>query len=113
MIRETVKRLFALTVRVLETFGGGSQLGFAQVGESPTLRRGGHVVCYHPQAREIGESILAAGGNAFDAFVATTAAENVLSEGASSLAGALGVLIYRAEDGLVAYLDGDHTHPLD
>lgn len=94
-------------------FGRRSKPTFAQPGEPPRLRRGGHVVCYHPRCREIGEAILAAGGNAFDAFVATTAAENVLSEGASSLAGALGVLIYRAEDGQVSYLDADHNDPLN
>jgi gamma-glutamyltranspeptidase/glutathione hydrolase len=86
---------------------------FAQPGEPSTRRHGGHVVCYHPHAREIGESILARGGNAFDAFIATTAAENVLSEGASSLAGALGALIYRADVGRVTYLDADHNDPLD
>jgi gamma-glutamyltranspeptidase/glutathione hydrolase len=79
------------------------------------LREGenGIVVAYHPVAREIGESMLERGGNAFDAFVATAAAENVLAEGASSLAGALGVLVYRARDGTVAYLDADFNTPLD
>src|SRR5262245_25734965 len=78
---------------------------FEQAAEPSFRRAGGKVVTYHPKAREIGEYILAVGGNAFDAFVATTVAENVLAEGASSLAGPLGVLIYHAEDGLVSYLD--------
>ena len=72
----------------------------------------GCVVAYHPIAREIGSSILANGGNAFDAFVATAAAENVLAEGASTLAGALGVMTYRAADGVVSYLDADFAQPL-
>jgi gamma-glutamyltranspeptidase/glutathione hydrolase len=73
----------------------------------------GIVVAYHPIAREIGMSMLRRGGNAFDAFVATAAAENVLAEGASSLAGALGVLVYRAADETVTYLDADFNTPLD
>lgn len=74
---------------------------------------GGAVIAYHPRAREIGEDVLHAGGNAFDAFVATVAAENVLAEGVSSLAGPLGVLIYRAQDDRVTYLDADFNDPLD
>lgn len=76
-------------------------------------RNGGLVLAYHPQARQIGEAVLEAGGNAFDAFVATVAAENVLAEGASSLAGPLGVLLYRAQDNQVTYLDADFNDPLD
>jgi gamma-glutamyltranspeptidase/glutathione hydrolase len=90
-----------------------AQPSFAQPGEASMTVRGRQVICYHPRCREIGEAILTAGGNAFDAFVAVTAAENVLSEGASSLAGALGVLIYRATDDVVSYLDGGHNDPLD
>src|SRR5262249_52187828 len=86
---------------------------FEQPAEPSIKRAGWQVIAYHPKAREIGESILAAGGNAFDAFVATVAAENVLAEGATSLAGALGVLVYRAENGLVSYLDADFNDPLD
>jgi gamma-glutamyltranspeptidase / glutathione hydrolase len=97
----------------LAALGRRSQEDFARTGAPPTRRSGGHVVCYHPQARDIGESILARGGNAFDAFVATVAAENVLSEGVSSFAGALGVLIYRADERRVSYLDADHNDPLD
>lgn len=86
---------------------------FAQPAEHPIIRRDGCVIAYHPKAREIGEAILRAGGNAFDAFVATAAAENVLAEGASSLAGPLGVLIYCAKERQVEYLDADFNDPLD
>jgi gamma-glutamyltranspeptidase/glutathione hydrolase len=86
---------------------------FPQRAERLIIRKGGSVFAYHPEAREIGEAILRSGGNAFDAFVATTAAENVLAEGVSSLAGPLGVLIFRAEDGQVVYMDADFDDPLD
>lgn len=113
MIAGGAKGLWDSIRGVLEILGLRPHRGFTQIGELPTSRHGGHVVCYHPTARQIGEAILEAGGNAFDAFIATTAAENVLSEGASSLAGALGVLIYRSHDGSVAYLDANHNDPLD
>ena len=71
------------------------------------------VVSYHPLATEIGERILSAGGNAFDAFVATTLAQYVLSEGVTSLAGPLGALIYDAKSQQVVYLDAGFNSPLD
>src|SRR5436305_361897 len=63
------------------------------------------VVSYHPLATKIGKDILLEGGNAFDAFVATTAAQYVLSEGVTSLSGPLGALIYDAKSKQVVYLD--------
>ncbi|HET7286762.1 MAG TPA: hypothetical protein VFI71_04800, partial [Pyrinomonadaceae bacterium] len=76
---------------------------FSQAAE-PIKRRGGVVIAYHPEAREIGEAVLRSGGNAFDALVATVAAENVLAEGATSLAGSLAVLTYHAKDNAILYL---------
>ena len=86
---------------------------FAQAAGRPIIRQGGSVIAYHPEVREIGEAILRAGGNAFDAFVAAAVAENVMAEGVSSLAGPLGVLVYRARDGRIAYLDADFNDPFD
>jgi gamma-glutamyltranspeptidase / glutathione hydrolase len=89
------------------------QGSFFQPAEKPTVGRDSIVVAYHPQLREIGHAILDSGGNAFDAFVAVTAAENVLAEGASSLAGPLGVLIYDSSQHQVMCLDADFNDPLD
>jgi gamma-glutamyltranspeptidase/glutathione hydrolase len=86
---------------------------YSRPAERPIVRKGGCVLAYHPEAREIGEAILRSGGNAFDAFVAAAAAEYVLAEGVTSLGGPLGVLIYRAEDNQVEYLDADFNDPLD
>ena len=86
---------------------------FPQPAERPIVRQGGSVVAYHREAREIGEAVLRAGGNAFDAFVATAAAENVMAEGMSSLAGPLAVMVYRAENDQVVYLDADFNDPVD
>lgn len=70
-------------------------------------------MAYHPRLREIGHSILDSGGNAFDAFVAVTAAQNVIAEGASSLAGPLGVLIYDGSRRHVIFLDADFNDPVN
>ena len=71
------------------------------------------VVTYHPVATQIGYEILNRGGNAFDAFVAATAAEYVLGESVTSLAGPLGALLYDARVGKAEYLDAGFNTPLD
>jgi gamma-glutamyltranspeptidase/glutathione hydrolase len=74
---------------------------------------GSIVIAYHPLAREAGERMFRQGGNAFDAFVAATLAECVLAEGASSLAGSLGALVYDARTRRTLYLDADFNDPID
>lgn len=64
------------------------------------------VVTYHPLATQAGESILKAKGNAFDAFVASTWVQYVLSEGVTSPAGPLHAMIYHAKSKEVVFLDG-------
>jgi gamma-glutamyltranspeptidase / glutathione hydrolase len=86
---------------------------FHQPADEPTVRNGSIVVAFHPQLLDIGHAILDSGGNAFDAFVAVAAAQNVLAEGASSLAGPLGVLGYAAARRSHFYLDADFNDPLD
>lgn len=71
------------------------------------------VVSYHPIATRIGEQILDEGGNAFDAFVATTLAEYVLSEGVTSLGGPLGALLYSAKTKVAYYMDAGFNDPLN
>jgi gamma-glutamyltranspeptidase/glutathione hydrolase len=89
------------------------QRSFAQPAGPPIVRPDSIVVALHPRLQEIGHSILDSGGNAFDAFVAVVAAQNVLCEGASSLAGPLGVLVRTGSDGRVRYLDAEFNDPLD
>lgn len=80
----------------------------------PTARLGGdQVFAFHAQATEIGRRVLDSGGNAFDAFVAVVVADNVLAEGASSLDGALGALLFVAKTRKVVYLDADFNDPRD
>lgn len=67
------------------------------------------VVSYHDAGREAGYKILNSGGNAFDAYVAVTMVENVVSAGYVTPAGLLSTLIYREETGEFLYLDGGYN----
>ena len=65
-----------------------------------------------PQATEAGRRMLAAGGNAADAFVAATMAEYVVAEGGTSIAGTLGALVLDGKSGTVRFLDADYNQVL-
>ncbi|MGH8508651.1 MAG: gamma-glutamyltransferase [Gammaproteobacteria bacterium] len=65
----------------------------------------------HPLATEAGAKVLAAGGNAFDAAVAVSAALAVVEPYASGLGGGGFWLLHRARDGKQVVLDGRETAP--
>lgn len=71
------------------------------------------VVTYQERATDVGYQILQQGGNAFDAFVASTAAQYVLAAGVTSFSGPLGALIYDAKSKKVIFLDATFNDPLD
>jgi gamma-glutamyltranspeptidase/glutathione hydrolase len=66
----------------------------------------------HPLATEAGLRILAAGGNAFDAAVAVSAALAVVEPYSSGLGGGGFWLLHRAGDGLEIMIDGRERAPL-
>jgi len=63
------------------------------------------VVTCQPLAAKIGINVLKAGGNAADAFIATTVAEYVTAPGYTSLSGPLYVLYFDAQTGKAYYLN--------
>ncbi len=66
----------------------------------------------HPLATAAGEEVLRAGGNAFDAAIAVTAALAVVEPYSSGIGGGGFWLLHRAEDGFEIMLDGRERAPL-
>ncbi len=66
----------------------------------------------HPLATQAGMQILAAGGNAFDAAVAVSAALGVVEPYSSGIGGGGFWLLHRARDGKQVMLDGRERAPL-
>ena len=66
----------------------------------------------HPLATGAGEEVLAAGGNAFDAAVAVSAALAVVEPYSSGMGGGGFWLLHRASDGLEVVVDGREVAPL-
>lgn len=64
-----------------------------------------------PQATQAGLEVLAAGGNAFDAAVAVSAALAVTEPTGSGLGGGGFWLLHRASDGMEVFVDGRETAP--
>ncbi len=66
----------------------------------------------HPLATEAGLEVLAAGGNAFDAAVAVSAALSVVEGYSSGIGGGGFWLLHRAADGFEVMVDGREVAPL-
>jgi gamma-glutamyltranspeptidase/glutathione hydrolase len=92
---------FALFACLLLAFGGCRQ--------GPPAAA---IASAHPLATEAGLEMLAAGGNAFDAAVAVSAALAVVEPASSGLGGGGFWLLHRARDGFEVVIDGRERAPL-
>ncbi|HEB67223.1 MAG TPA: gamma-glutamyltransferase, partial [Gammaproteobacteria bacterium] len=79
-----------------------------RAGDAPRL---GAIATAHPLATRAGFEILAAGGNAFDAAVAVSAALAVVEPYSSGLGGGGFWLLQRAGETKAAMLDGREVAP--
>jgi gamma-glutamyltranspeptidase/glutathione hydrolase len=80
---------------------------------SPGRQHGAAIASAHPLATQAGIEILQAGGNAFDAAVAVSAALAVIEPYSSGLGGGGFWLLHRARDGRQVMIDGREKAPLD
>jgi gamma-glutamyltranspeptidase/glutathione hydrolase len=93
----------------------GAVLGAPLPAQSPTkeqaVGRSGMVSTGHPLATEAGLSVLAGGGNAFDAAVAIAAALNVVEPMMSGIGGYGTILLYDATSKRVRFLNSSGRIP--
>lgn len=84
-------------------------VGVVAAGDKPP---GNAIASAHPLATKAGLDILAAGGNAFDAAVAVTAAIAVVEPTGSGIGGGGFWLLHRAADGFEVMVDGREVAPM-
>src|SRR4051812_28845822 len=77
----------------------------------PAVGKRGMISTAHPLATQAGLEILEAGGNAFDAAVAVSAALNVVEPMMSGMGGFGVTLLYDAEQGKIRCLDSSGRFP--
>jgi len=77
----------------------------------PAVAHQGAIASAYPLASEAGQEILAAGGNAFDAAVAVSAALAVVEPSSSGLGGGGFYLLHRQSDGMETMLDAREKAP--
>lgn len=80
---------------------------------APGKQHGAAIASAHPLATQAGMEILQAGGNAFDAAVAVSAALAVVEPYSSGLGGGGFWLLHRVRDGRQIMIDGREKAPLD
>jgi len=101
-------RFGAFLLCVLVLLGGVPSAPAAAPVKPPTQA----VASAHPLATEAGQAILDAGGNAFDAAIAVSAALAVVEPYSSGIGGGGFWLLHRAADGRQVMIDGRERAPL-
>ncbi|MCG6864306.1 MAG: gamma-glutamyltransferase [Thiogranum sp.] len=101
-------RFGAFLLCVLALSGGARSASAAAPVKPPAQA----VASAHPLATEAGQAILGAGGNAFDAAIAVSAALAVVEPYSSGIGGGGFWLLHRASDGRQVMIDGRERAPL-
>ncbi|MBU3079134.1 gamma-glutamyltransferase [Sphingomonas sp. XMGL2] len=94
-----------------DAFRGDRGYGWAGQTRSEMLARHGIVATSQPLAADAGLDILKAGGNAFDAAVATAAVLNVVEPNSAGLGADMFVIAWSAKDRKLVALDGAGRAP--
>jgi gamma-glutamyltranspeptidase/glutathione hydrolase len=90
----------------LQIDGDTTSFSRTQIVRKPAVRStGGIVACQHRRAAEVGAAVLAAGGDAVDAAVATSFAVGVLEPWMSGPGGGGAMVIYRARENRAQVVD--------
>jgi gamma-glutamyltranspeptidase/glutathione hydrolase len=112
--RTTLVALTGLTTGVLAATSPSSAAGSDLMpGKQPlAIGTGGAVATVDPDATQVGLDVLAAGGNAADAAVATAAALGVTEPYSAGVGGGGFFVYYDAATGTVSTIDGRETAPL-
>jgi gamma-glutamyltranspeptidase/glutathione hydrolase len=106
--------LAAASLSIGSSFADETPAAIAQAaaaGERAAAAHKGAIASAYPLASEAGQEILAAGGNAFDAAVAVSAALAVVEPSSSGLGGGGFYLLHRQPDGLETMLDAREKAP--
>ena len=94
-----------------DAYRGDRAYGWVGQSRSEVVARNGMVATSQPLAAEAGLEILRAGGNAFDAAVATAAVLNVVEPEAAGMGGDAFILAWSAKDRKLIALDGSGRAP--
>ena len=95
-----------------DAWRGDRSTGWVGQTRSEVMARNGMVATSQPLAAEAGIEVLHAGGNAFDAAVATAAAINVVEPEASGIGGDMFVIAWLAKERRLVALDASGRAPL-
>jgi len=101
----------APTASNFNAFRGDRPYGWIGQSRSETVATNGMVATSQSIAAEAGLEILHAGGNAFDAAVATAAALNVVEPGSAGIGGDTFIIAWSAKDKKLIALDGSGRAP--
>jgi gamma-glutamyltranspeptidase/glutathione hydrolase len=109
--RELTTLGVALVIALIGAAALADSAPSAKYFEPAAVAHKGAIASAYPLASEAGQEILAAGGNAFDAAVAVSAALAVVEPSSSGLGGGGFYLLHRQADGLETMLDAREKAP--